>query len=52
MRASGEQLTPPLSETMAHVRDRAWLGAVLRERGIRDLRQCPECVGKQQPVKP
>ena len=36
---------------MAHVRYRAWIGAVLGERGICDLRQRPECVGEQQPVK-
>jgi len=36
---------------MAHVRDGARGGAVLGERGIGDLRQCPECIGEQQPVK-
>jgi hypothetical protein len=36
---------------MAHVSDRGWIRAVLGERGVRALRQRPERVGEQQPVK-
>jgi hypothetical protein len=36
---------------MAHVSDHGWIRAVLGERGVRDLRQRPESVGEQQPVK-
>jgi hypothetical protein len=36
---------------MAHVSDHARLRAVLGERGVGDLRQRPERVGEQQPVK-
>jgi hypothetical protein len=36
---------------MAHVSDHARIRAVLGERGVGDLRQRPERVGEQQPVK-
>jgi hypothetical protein len=36
---------------MAHVSDHVRIRAVLSERGVDDLRQRPERVGEQQPVK-
>ena len=36
---------------MAHVSNHARIGTVLGERGVGDLRQRPQGVGKQQPVE-
>jgi hypothetical protein len=46
-----QQFLTPLGEAVAHICDRAWLGAVLRERGVGDLAECPEGVSEEQPVE-